>query len=180
MRFALPAIIFVGLVVLFAYNLNRDPTLVPSPLIGKPAPAFDLPTLGGQPAQMSVADLKGRPVLVNFFASWCVSCKIEHPYLLQLAREDRVPIIGIDYKDTDGAARQWLAQHGDPYRRVVLDHVGDMGINWGVYGVPETFVLDAQGVIRYKQVGPMTAEAWRRHVEPLLQAPQSTSVKAPS
>lgn len=180
MRFILPVIVLIGLVALFAYNLNRDPTLVPSPLIDKPAPAFDLPTLSGTPAKMLVADLKGRPVLVNFFASWCVSCKIEHPYLLQLAREDRVPIIGVDYKDTDDAARQWLAQHGDPYRQVIFDHSGDMGINWGVYGVPETFVLDAQGVIRYKQVGPLTAVAWRRHVEPLLQAPQSTAVKAPS
>lgn len=170
MRFILPIVVLAGLLVLFAFNLHRDPRRVPSPLIGKPAPAFDLPVLGGKPQTMTAADLRGRPVLVNFFASWCAACKIEHPYLMQLARQDRVPIYGVDYKDTDAGVRAWLGSRGDPYRRVIVDEDGDMGINWGVYGVPETFVLDARGVIRYKQIGPLTPQDWRRHIEPLLKA----------
>ena len=170
MRYLLPVIVLIGLVVLFAFNLNRDPTRVPSPLIGKPAPAFDLPTLSGKPAKMSVASFDGKPAVVNFFASWCVACREEHPYLLQLAHEDHIAIIGVDYKDTDDDLRQWLQTHGDPYSRIVLDHDGSMGIDWGVYGVPETFVLDAKGVIRYKQIGPMTPQDWQHHVLPLLQA----------
>lgn len=168
--FLLPVVVLAAMVALFAYNIGRDPTRVPSPLIGKPAPAFDLATLAGTPTRMTVADLKGHPAVVNFFASWCVACKIEHPYLLQLARQDHVAIVGVDYKDDDTALRQWLEQHGDPYQTILLDHDGRMGIDWGVYGVPETFVLDAAGVIRYKQIGPMTPDDWRRHVQPLLQA----------
>jgi len=168
--FLLPVVVLAAMVALFAYNLGRDPTRVPSPLIDKPAPAFDLPTLAGTPTQMTVADLKGHPAVVNFFASWCVACKIEHPYLLQLARQDHVAIVGVDYKDDDAALRQWLDQHGDPYHSILLDRDGRMGIDWGVYGVPETFVLDASGVIRYKQIGPMTPADWRRHVQPLLRA----------
>lgn len=166
--FLLPVAVLVAMVALFAYNIGRDPTLVPSPLIGKPAPAFDLPTLGGKPAQLDVAALRGHPAVVNFFASWCVACKVEHPYLLQLAREQHVSIIGVDYKDSDDALRDYLDTHGDPYHLIVLDRDGTMGIDWGVYGVPETFVLDAQGVIRYKQIGPMSPEDWQAHVAPLL------------
>ena len=170
MRFVVPIVVLAGLVALFAIGLNRDPTLVPSPLIGKHAPAFDLPVLSGKPKRMTAMQLRGRPVLVNFFASWCVDCKIEQPYLLQLAQQHHVPIYGIDYKDTVAAVRGMLSTLGNPYRKIILDRDGNMGINWGVYGVPETFVLDAHGVIRYKQIGPLTPRAWRLHIKPLLKA----------
>lgn len=168
LRYLIPLGVLAGLVTLFAVNLHRNPTRVPSPLIGKPAPVFRLPVLGGHPPVFSVADLRGRPVLVNFFASWCPDCRLEQPYLLQLAREDHVPIYGVDYKDTRRGVRRMLGTLGDPYRKVILDRAGNMGINWGVYGVPATFVLSARGVILYKQIGPLTRSVWRRHIGPLM------------
>jgi cytochrome c biogenesis protein CcmG/thiol:disulfide interchange protein DsbE len=170
LRFAIPLLVLAGLIALFAVGLQRDPRLVPSPLIGKPAPAFDLPTLDGTRPRMSEHDLRGAPVLVNFFASWCAGCQEEHPMLLQLARSGAVRIVGVDYKDTEEAGRDWLQQRGNPYAQVVSDADGRTGIDWGVYGVPETFVLDAQGIIVYKQIGPVTAEAWEKKIRPALQA----------
>jgi len=165
-RFLIPAAVLAGLVVLFALGLQRDPTKIPSPLIGKPAPAFDLATTGG--GRLTVAALNGQPVLVNFWASWCTPCLQEHPLLMELARSG-VKIVGLNYKDEPGQAQQWLAQHGNPFAVVAQDRDGSVGLDWGVYGVPETFVLDAQGVIRHKQIGPMTREAWQVTVAPLLQ-----------
>lgn len=168
MRYAIPVLILAGLLTLLAIGLTHDPREVPSPLIGKPAPAFDLPLLGAE-ARYTQNHLKGRPLLVNFFASWCAGCQVEHPLLLQLAQQG-VEIIGMDYKDTDADGQQWLQRHGNPYRIVVADARGSAGLDWGVYGVPETFVLDAAGTIVYKQIGPMTQEAWAQHIKPLLDA----------
>lgn len=169
MRYAIPVLILAGLLVFLAIGLKHDPREIPSPLIGKPAPAFDLPGLGGQPPRLTQADLAGRPVLVNFFASWCGGCQVEHPYLMQLAKTG-VEIVGMDYKDADGAV--WLERHGNPFRTVVVDARGMAGLDWGVYGVPETFVLDAKGIIVYKQIGPMTEQAWRENIAPLFPGAQ--------
>lgn len=165
MRYALPAAILAALVVLFAVGLQRDPTKVPSPLIGKPAPAFSLPTFEG--STLSLSQLRGRPVLVNFWASWCTPCLQEHPLLMDLARSG-VTIVGLNYKDEPEAARQWLARHGNPFTMIAQDRDGRVGLDWGVYGVPETFVLDAASIIRHKQIGPMTRENWEQEIAALL------------
>lgn len=165
MRYAIPAAVLVALVILFAAGLQRDPTKVPSPLIGKPAPAFTLPTLDG--ATLALAQLQGKPVLVNFWASWCTPCLQEHPLLMELARSG-VVIVGLNYKDDPEAARQWLARHGNPFTAVAQDRDGRVGLDWGVYGVPETFVLDGAATIRHKQIGPMTREAWEQDIAALL------------
>jgi len=168
MRYAIPLVVLVALIGLFVFGIHRDPTLVPSPLIGKAAPAFDLPTLDGQPPRMTQADLKGAPVLVNFFASWCAGCQDEHPYLMQLTQNGQVKLLGIDYKDAESDLRTWIGRRGNPYGQILTDLEGRAGIDWGVYGVPETFVLDAKGTIVYKQVGPMTPEVWEHDIKPLL------------
>lgn len=167
MRFALPALVLLGLLVLLGIGLKLDPRVVPSPLVGKPAPEFSLPRLDAPDALLRPADLGGRPVLVNFFASWCAGCQVEHPLLMELSRQG-VEIVGIDYKDEPADARRWLARHGDPYRVVAVDRAGQAGLDWGVYGVPETYVLGADGRILFKQIGPMTPQAWERDIRPLL------------
>ena len=170
MRYAIPVLALLGLLALLATGLTLDPSKVPSPLIGKPAPAFTLPILGSVPGEPLTAErLKGAPVLVNFWASWCTPCLQEHPLLMDLAQSG-VKIIGMNYKDEPQAARQWLARHGNPFALIAQDFQGKAGLDWGVYGVPETFVLDAQGVIRHKQIGPMTREAWERDIEPLIKS----------
>jgi cytochrome c biogenesis protein CcmG/thiol:disulfide interchange protein DsbE len=168
MRYAIPLVVLLALLGLFIFGLQRDPRLVPSPLIGKAAPVFDLPTLDGTPPHMTQADLRGAPVLVNFFASWCAGCQEEHPYLMQLAQDHQVKLLGIDYKDAESDLRGWLGQHGNPYGQILSDLEGRAGIDWGVYGVPETFVLDASGTVIYKQVGPITPQVWEHDIRPLL------------
>lgn len=167
MRYAIPVVVLGILVVLLAIGLRLDPREVPSPLIGKPAPAFQLPLLDAEGKMLGTADLAGRPLLVNFFASWCAGCKVEHPLLMQLAQQG-VEIVGMDYKDEPADARRWLQRNGNPYRQVVLDREGQAGLDWGVYGVPETYVLGADGRVLFKQVGPMTPQAWERDIRPLL------------
>lgn len=167
MRFAVPVALLIALLVLFHAGLQRDPREVPSPLIGKPAPAFALPGMGGTPPLLKPADLAGRPVMVNFFASWCTACREEHPLFMQLAGQG-VEIIGIDYKDVEAEGRAWLDRHGNPYRTVVLDAQGAAGLDWGVYGVPETYVLGADGTILYKHIGAVTEAAWREKIAPLM------------
>jgi len=167
LHYLLPVLVLVGLIVLFAIGLQRDPREVPSPLIGKPAPAFALTVLGQPQQPYTLADLKGRPLMVNFFASWCAACRVEHPLLMQLAAQG-VEIIGVDYKDTDEDGARWLQRHGNPYRAVIADPQGAMGLDWGVYGAPETFVLDAAGTVVYKQIGPLTEAVWREKVAPLM------------
>jgi len=155
LKFWLPAGIFAVLALLLAVGLTLDPKEVPSPLIDKPAPAFELARLGDPQARFSPADMQGQVWVLNVWASWCVSCRAEHEVLQALADQDLVPIVGLNYKDKPGNARQWLADLGDPYTLSVMDREGRAGIDWGVYGVPETFLIDRQGVIRYKHIGPV-------------------------
>jgi len=168
MRFIVPLAIFIVLVVVLAVGLKLDPRYVPSPLIDKPAPEFTLTRLADPAAQVARQDLLGRPLLLNVWASWCSACRIEHPLLVELARREQVEIIGLNYKDTREDAAAWLKAHGDPYRDSIFDPEGKLGLDLGVYGVPETFVIDAAGVIRYKQVGPLTPEVWQQEIKPLL------------
>jgi cytochrome c biogenesis protein CcmG/thiol:disulfide interchange protein DsbE len=154
--------------VFLAIGLTRDPSTLPSALIGKPAPEFSLPALEGRDDRgLSRADLGGKPMLVNMFASWCVPCRMEHPLLTRLKEQD-VIVQGINYKDRPQDARAWLARHGNPYRQVALDRAGQAGLDWGVYGVPETYVLGPDGRILFKQIGPVTPQAWERDIRPLL------------
>jgi cytochrome c biogenesis protein CcmG, thiol:disulfide interchange protein DsbE len=166
--YLLPAAGFLVLVAAFALGLRRDPSFVPSPLIGKPIPTFDLPPVGGRGAGLSSKDLFGQVSLVNVFASWCVSCREEHPLLLRLARSKIVPIQGLDYKDKTAEAERWLATMGDPYGRIGADIDGRVAIDWGVYGVPETFLVDRRGIIAYKQIGPLTPGIFERTIAPLI------------
>ncbi|HJU15789.1 MAG TPA: DsbE family thiol:disulfide interchange protein [Stellaceae bacterium] len=165
--FVLPVLAFIGLVATFIAGLNYDPRLVPSPLVGKPAPAFSLPPAANQTRGLSSADLRGKVTLVNVFASWCVSCRDEHPLLMALKQQGIVPIAGIDYKDTPADAARWLAAMGDPYNRIGADATGRTAIDWGVYGVPESFLVGPDGRIAYKQIGPITPEALQHKILPL-------------
>lgn len=169
LRFLIPLVIFAVLIALFAIGLQLDPREVPSPLIDKPAPAFALPRLDRPEVQLTRADLTQHQVsLFNVWASWCTACRQEHPFLMELARRNEIPIYGLNYKDERPDAIAWLKRHGDPYRTSGFDHEGRVGIDWGVYGVPETFVVDAQGVIRYKHIGPLTPQVWREKLEPIV------------
>jgi len=156
LRHSWPLTAFVVLVGLLYVGLGRDPRLLPSPFIGRPAPALDLPTLADPAARFTTAEFRGAPTVVNVWASWCVACRQEHEVLMELAASDRVRIVGLGYKDAPEDARAWLARHGDPYTLVAVDADGRAGIDWGVYGVPETFFLDAEGIVRHKHVGPLT------------------------
>jgi cytochrome c biogenesis protein CcmG/thiol:disulfide interchange protein DsbE len=166
--FALPATAFAGLAGLFAMSLGRDPSRVPSPLIGTPAPEFSLPPVQERTSGLSKSDLFGTVSLVNVFASWCVECRAEHPLLMQLASDKTVPIYGLNYKDKPGDAARWLNTMGDPYARTGADLDGRVGIDWGVYGVPETFVVGADGVIAYKHIGAITDEALADTILPIV------------
>jgi cytochrome c biogenesis protein CcmG/thiol:disulfide interchange protein DsbE len=169
MRFIVPLVIFAALIGLFAVGLQLNPREVPSPLIDKPAPAFDLPRLDTPDTRLTRGDLTAHPVsLFNVWASWCVACRQEHPFLMELARSGDIPIYGLNYKDERQDAIAWLKRHGNPYRASGFDHEGRVGIDWGVYGVPETFVVDAQGLIRYKHLGPLTPQVWREKLEPVI------------
>jgi cytochrome c biogenesis protein CcmG/thiol:disulfide interchange protein DsbE len=168
MRFILPFVVFVVLAGFLFVGLNLNPREVPSPLVGKPAPAFTLPQLHEPAKQFSPADMKGQVWLLNVWASWCVSCKEEHPVLMELSRRNIVPIYGLDYKDKQGDAELWLKKGGDPYVLSVADAEGRIGIDYGVYGVPETYVIDKQGVIQYKQIGPVTPQNLTEKILPLV------------
>jgi cytochrome c biogenesis protein CcmG/thiol:disulfide interchange protein DsbE len=163
-----PLIGFAALVGAFAARLGSDPSLVPSPLIGKSAPEFSLPAVKGRQLGLSSANLKGEVSLVNVFASWCVACREEHPVLMQLKAGGTVPIHGLNYKDKPDDAASWLDTMGDPYTRTGADIDGRVGIDWGVYGVPETFVVDAGGRIAFKQIGPVSPEILDRTILPLI------------
>jgi cytochrome c biogenesis protein CcmG/thiol:disulfide interchange protein DsbE len=185
-KFLIPLALFFGLVAFLAVGLKRDPREIPSPLVGKPAPAFSLPTLtGDQP--FSPADYKGQVWLFNGWATWCVACREEHPLLVEFSKTQSVPIIGLSYKEVQAAdqtngplsddaklslARErslrFLQRQGDPYKLSVMDLDGSVGIDYGVYGVPETYVIDREGIIRYKQVGPVTPEILETKLLPLI------------
>ena len=167
-RWSIPLAIFAVLVLFLWVGLGRDPRLVPSPLIGKPAPPFRLAQLHKPTDWLQADDLRGKVWLLNVWASWCVSCREEHPLLLQLAKANLLPLYGLDYKDKNDQALAWLAQNGDPYTASIVDADGRVGIDYGVYGVPETFLIDKAGVVRYKQIGPLTAEALKEKILPLV------------
>ncbi len=167
-RFIFPLLVFAGLLSLLGVSLGRSSQELPSPLIGKPAPAFRLAQLEAPEKQLTPADLKGQVWVFNVFASWCTACRVEHPLLLELAKQPGVTLVGLDYMDTREAGSRWLARHGNPYRHVVLDAEGKVGIDYGVYGVPETFVVDRQGVVRLKQSGQVTPEFIEQKLLPLL------------
>ncbi|MGE5115798.1 MAG: DsbE family thiol:disulfide interchange protein [Betaproteobacteria bacterium] len=171
-RFLIPLALFMVLVVFLAVGLNRDPREVPSPLVGKAAPAFSLPRLQGDAAAANTVfasrDMLGKVWLLNVWASWCVSCREEHPVLLDFARSGVAPLVGLDYKDTHADAVRWLTERGDPYLLSAVDADGRVGIDYGVYGVPETYVIDKTGTIRFKQIGPVTTEVLQAKIVPLI------------
>ena len=170
LKFWLPAAVFVLLVAILARGLFLDPRRVPSPLIGKPAPAFQLGRLSDPGSRFGPEDMRGKVWLLNVWASWCVSCREEQQVMNRLAGMHLVPIVGLNYKDHPSDARQWLAEWGDPYVTSVMDSDGRVGINWGVYGVPETFLIDRQGVIRYKYIGPVDNPALTKVLIPKIKS----------
>jgi len=173
-RFLFPLGVFVVLVGFLAVGLTLNPREVPSPLVNKPVPAFKLAQLQQPELDFSQKDMLGQVWLLNVWASWCVSFRDEHPILVDLARERIVPVVGLNYKDKPVEAKAWLKQFGDPYMLSVTDKDGRVGIDYGVYGVPETFVIDRAGVIRYKQIGPVTREALEAKILPLVRQLQKS------
>ncbi len=168
LKFLIPLLLFVILVGFLAIGLNRDPHELPSPLIGKPAPAFQVPQLEQANKTFSPESLKGQVWILNVWASWCVACREEHPMLLQLSKAQIAPLIGLDYKDQRDDALAMLARQGNPYTLSAFDGNGRVGINYGVYGVPETYVIDKAGIIRFKQIGPITTEILNQKIYPLI------------
>lgn len=164
----IPLAVFLVMAVFLGIGLTKDPREVPSPLIGKPVPEFELPPVKGHTLGLATADLKGEVSLVNVFASWCVACREEHPLWLELKQKNLVPIHGLNYKDKPEDAQAWLSELGDPYTRTGADISGRVGIDWGVYGVPETFVIDRNGIIAYKQIGPISPEILQETILPLI------------
>lgn len=163
----IPLAVFLGLVVFLFVGLGRDPREVPSPLINKPAPDFQLPQLQEPTKIFSTQELRGKVYLLNFWGTWCVACQQEHPLLVEYARTGGVPIYGVDYKDERAAALRWLQQLGNPYAGIAFDAEGRTSIDYGVYGAPETFLIDRNGVIRFKQIGPITPDVWQKTILPL-------------
>lgn len=166
LKVASPLAIFILLSFLFWKGLHTDPHKLPSPLIGKPLPAFKLPALMDEGKWLEANDLKGHIALINVFATWCITCHEEHPILMDIAASHKVLVYGIDYKDDPVKAREWLTQYGNPYEQVVVDQQGSLAIDLGVYGTPETFLIDEKGVIRYKHIGAVSPSVWRRVLEP--------------
>lgn len=168
LRFLIPAGLFAVLVGFFVVGLQKDPSVVPSPLIGKPAPQFALEDLADPARRVGSADLAGRMHLVNVWGTWCGGCRQEHDMLLKIAASGVVPIIGLNWKDNRDQALRWLAQLGDPYERTAFDPQGQVAIDWGVYGAPETFLVGADGTVLAKRIGPMTEAAWQQQFLPLI------------
>jgi len=167
-KFLIPLILFIGLVVFLAIGLNRDPHEVPSPLINKAAPAFEIPQLADGSKMFSPANMKGQVWVLNVWASWCVACREEHPVLVELAKSQIAPVIGLDYKDKREDALAMLAKQGNPYLLSAFDGNGRVGIDYGVYGVPETYIIDKTGVIRFKHIGPLTMNLLNQKIYPML------------
>ncbi len=168
-RYLLPLSLFVLLVIVFAVGLTLDPTKVTSPLIGKPAPEFNLPRLANLADRISLEDLKGDVSLLNVWASWCVSCRVEHQQLLEIAESNAVKVYGLNYKDKPEDALAWLNELGNPYTDIAVDRSGRTGIDFGVYGAPESYLLDQNGLIMYKKIGPITFDDWQETILPLVQ-----------
>ena len=170
--FVIPVAAFLALAaVIAAYMLSgTDPRVVPSALLNKPVPTFVLPALDGRERGLTTADLKGRVAVVNVFASWCVPCLAEHPQIMALAADKDLALVGINYKDKAADAEGWLKRLGDPFRQIGADRDGRVSIDWGVYGVPETFVIDRGGTIRYKHVGPITPHDLKATILPIIES----------
>ncbi|AHF03571.1 thiol:disulfide interchange protein [Marichromatium purpuratum 984] len=168
-RALIPLGIFLVLAALLFYGLQLDPRKVPSPLVGKPAPEFDLPSLKDPQQRLDRELLLGEVSLVNVWASWCPSCRQEHAELLRIAREHGVRVIGFNWKDDRASALLMLRQYGNPYTVSLYDPNNEAGIDWGVYGAPETFVVDPEGIIRHKEIGPITPEVWEEKVRPIVE-----------
>ena len=172
--FILPVVLFAAVLIGFFAGLGRDPSLLPSTMIGKPVPEFSLPSVRPGDQGFATADLGGEPMLINFYASWCAACRIEHPLLMRL-RAEGVLLHGVDWKDQPQAGYQWLQDRGDPYVRVGSDVSGRAGIDMGVSAVPETFVIDKQGRVRYRHVGAVTPQVWDETLRPLMEKLRSES-----
>jgi cytochrome c biogenesis protein CcmG/thiol:disulfide interchange protein DsbE len=168
LKFLLPLGVFLGLVAFLAAGLKLNPREVPSPLIDKPAPAFSLTQLENPAQTIRRDDLLGKVWMLNVWASWCVACRQEHPLLVKFSQSKLLPIYGLNYKDSRPDGLQWLARFGNPYDASLFDQDGRVGIDWGVYGVPETFIIDRQGVVRFKHIGPLTPDVIRSRIEPLV------------
>ena len=169
-RYIALIVAFVIMIGIFAVGLDRDPSKLPSPLVGKPAPEYELPRVNDPLSTIGSADYAGKMVLVNIWATWCVGCRAEHDYLLELAGRNEIPIYGINWRDERDAALSWLQQLGDPYVASAYDEDGRVGIDWGVYGAPETFLISAGGSVIYKHVGPMHESIWQAEFVPRIAA----------
>jgi cytochrome c biogenesis protein CcmG, thiol:disulfide interchange protein DsbE len=179
-RFVIPAAIFAVLVGFFVVGLTRDPSVVPSPLIGKPAPTYQLTKVEDPTAQVSSRDMQGKMHLVNVWATWCSECRAEHSTMLQIAAQNVVPIVGLDWKDDMNDAQRWLKQLGNPYVATAFDGEGRIAIDFGVYGAPETFLINEQGTVVCKHIGAMNLDVWQRVLVPIIhkQAPDKTLLSA--
>ncbi len=167
--YLVPLLVFGGIAVAFAIGLTLNPRELPSALIGETVPEFDLPPVQGRSLGLSSSDLRGDVSLVNVFASWCVECRAEHPLLMEISQQGIVPIHGLNYKDKPDDAAEWLDTLRDPYTRTGADLSGRVAIDWGVYGVPETFVIDAQGRIAYKHIGALSWNSFNQRIRPLIE-----------
>ncbi len=174
LRFSFPILAFVALLGVFLIGLQRDPTYVPSPLIGKPAPVFNLPLLSDETRSLGTADIQGKIYALNVWATWCPGCRQEHQALMDIAARTDIPIYGLNWKDDPDAARRWLVQLGDPYAATVMDLDGRVAIDWGVYGAPETFLIDAEGIVLHKHIAPITMEIWTTDFVPKIIAARAS------
>ena len=168
LKYIIPLVLFTVMAGFLAMGLNLNPRDIPSPLINKSAPGFSLPILATPEKVLSNTDLSGQVWLLNVWASWCASCRTEHPVFNQLAKKKLVTIVGLNYKDEASAAKQWLAQLGNPYDASIMDQEGRTGLDYGVYGVPETFVIDKKGIVRYKHTGPVSVQDVQEILLPLI------------
>ena len=168
LKYLVPLAVFVVLGLFLWNGLHRNPGDLPSPLVGRQAPAFKLPSLEDPNYVVDSAELRGRPYVLNVWATWCVGCRHEHPVLMQIAQRRQIPIIGLAWKDDPQAAREWLVRLGNPYAVVADDRDGRVAIDWGVYGAPETYLVAADGRVLYKHIAPLTLEIWAREFEPRI------------
>jgi len=175
LKFVVPLLLFVALGIFLFVGLFRDPRYVPSPLIGKPAPEFTLPSLQDAAYPVSSRELLGQPWVLNVWGTWCAGCRQEHDTLLAIAAQRAVPIVGLNWKDDNALAQRWLAQLGNPYNVVAEDREGRTAIDWGVYGAPETFLIGPDGIVLYKHIAPMTMEVWHKEFLPRIEASRTAA-----